>query len=358
MQDGTGNRTRLEWKSLKPEEVEVKVPLQEMAPGELTLLVKEYGREREQPVQLHAYTEASHLETFTLHAGDSQGTLTGSRLDEVDALKVNGLEFSPGELVTADGHDRLSMITHPVPSATQLKQGEAARGRVALKDGREFEVRISVEAPRPSARVIDKSALPLGARTGIDIRLSGAEELPQDAQVTFSLRAQAPGTFTRTEKIEVAIEDGTSTVLDASNGGVTFQNAKVVVATFAPAKSLGPSAFGPLRFRIITGATAGDWQPLATLVRLPTLKSLECPDPADAPCTLTGANLFLLDSVAGNAQFSQPVRVPDGFSGRAIQVPRPASSQIYVKLRDDPAVISVAVVDPHPGRTAGETGGG
>jgi hypothetical protein len=216
-----------------------------------------------------------------------------------------------------------------------------------------------VAASRPTARIIDKSAQSLSARTGIDIRLAGAEELPQDAHITFSLRAQSPGTFTRAEKIEVAAGDGSSTLLDTSNGGLTFQNAKVAVATFDPAKALGGSAFGPLKFRLVSPGTAGDWHPLATLVRLPTLKTLECPDSTDAPCTLTGMNLFLLDSVSGDAQFSQPVRIPDGFSGRALQIPHPVSSQIYVKLRDDPAVVSTAVVDPHPGRsTQVDTGGG
>ena len=97
---------------------------------------------------------------------------------------------------------------------------------------------------------------------------------------------------------------------------------------------------------------SGDWHPLATLVRLPLLKALECPESGDDPCTLSGQNLFLLDSVAGDAQFTRAVHVPEGFPGRTLQVPHPVSSQIYVKLRDDPTVVSVAVADPHPGRSS------
>ena len=43
----------------------------------------------------------------------------------------------------------------------------------------------------------------------------------------------------------------------------------LVMATLDPLKSFGPSAFGPLRFRAVDGNLKGDWQPLATLVRLP-----------------------------------------------------------------------------------------
>jgi len=220
---------------------------------------------------------------------------------------------------------------------------------------------VAIEAPRPSARIIDKSAQPLGAPGGVDIRLAGTQDLPQNSQVTFSLRAQTPTTFGRDERIEVATEAGLSTVLDARNGGLIFENARVAVATFDPAKMLGPSAFGPLRFRRVNDAVSGDWHPLAILVRVPFLKALECPDSADEPCTLSGLNLFLLDSVAGDAEFTRAVHVPEGFPGRTLQVPHPAASQIYVKLRDDPAVVSVAVVDPHPGRVMrgapGGTGG-
>jgi hypothetical protein len=319
------------------------------------------GAEHPRTILVHGYAEASRLETFTLYAGDTQGTLTGNRLDEVDGLVVKGLEFSPGALSSAGGRDELT-LTGRSAQVAQLRQGDVTRGQVALKDGRQLEVRVAIEDPRPSARIIEKSAQPLSAPGGVDIRLAGSEELPQNSQVTFSLRAQSPTTFSRDERIEVATEAGLSTMLDARNGGLTFQNARVAVATFDPAKTLGPSAFGPLRFRLLNDTVSGDWHPLATLVRLPLLKGLECPESADDPCTLSGLNLFLLDSVAADADFTRAVRVPDGFPGRTLQVPHPASSQIYVKLRDDPTVISVVVVDPHPGRSTrraqGDTSGG
>jgi hypothetical protein len=349
LKDAAGRESRPEWRASKADELEIKLPLQEVSPGELTLFVHQYGLAQPQSVALHAYAEASHLESFSVHAGDSVGVLRGTRLDEVEALTVRDAEFTPEGLTTTDGHDELTMVAGAAHPATHLKAGDAAKARVALKDGRELDVRVSIEPPRPSATLIDMNAQTYGARGGLEIQLAEPSELPQDARVTFSLRAQVPGSFSRQEKVEIATADGAAAVLDASSGSLTFQNVKVAVATFEPARALGVSAFGPLRYRLISGDANGDWHPLATLVRLPVLKSFECPDSPDAPCTLTGTNLFLLDSVGADAGFSRAVRVPDGFPGPQLQVPRPAASQLYLKLRDDPQVVSVAVLEPHPG---------
>ena len=136
-----------------------------------------------------------------------------------------------------------------------------------------------------------------------------------------------------------------STVLDFGSGAMQLESAKVAVATLDPAKVLGASAFGPLHYRVLSSGVAGDWRPLATLVRLPVLKQLECPGGDSSSCKLSGANLFLIDSVAGNPQFSQPTPVPDGYTEQSLSVPRPTAGQLYVKLRDDPSVINVATLD-------------
>jgi hypothetical protein len=344
LKDAAGKESKLEWKSLPSDQLEIKIPLQDVPPGALTLLVSQYGNSEPQRLALHAYAEASRLETFTLHAGDEQGILRGTRLDEVDALEMKGVEFAPGSLSTTGGRDELAMVAHTAHGLAQFRPGDAATARVSLKDGRTLEVKVSVEAPRPSASLIDKSAQPSTPGGGVDIHLGGVDELPQDAQLTFSLRAQVPAKFSRQEKIELATDDETATVLDATSGAVTFQNARIAIVTLDPAKALGSSAFGPLRFRIISEGVAGDWHALATLVRLPLLKTLECPESTETPCVLTGLNLFLLDSVSDDADFNRAVRVPDGFPGGALQVPRPLDGRLYVKLRDDPKVVSLAVV--------------
>src|ERR1700730_15041771 len=350
LKDTAGKELKVVWKSVKPDEVELELPLQEATPGEMTLLVRQYGANQPQSLALRAFSEAGHLERFALHAGDSQGVLRGNRLDRVGRPVVKGVEFVPGALSTLEGRDELSMLARPANAASVLSQGETAKARVTFKDGRVFDVRVSVDVPRPSATLIGKSAQLAPSGSNGTIRLSNQDELPQDAQLTFSLRAQTPPSFTREEKIEVATADGSwSTLLAVASGGMTLENSKVAVATLDPAKAFGSSAFGPLRFRMVSNGVAGDWGPLATLVRLPVLKSLECPAPsAEVACKLSGVNLFLLDSVSGDPQFTQPIQVPDGFPGSALPVPRPTEGQLYVKLRDDPSVISVALLDVRP----------
>jgi hypothetical protein len=194
--------------------------------------------------------------------------------------------------------------------------------------------------------------------TGSNIQLANQDELPQDAKLTFSVRAQSPATFRRAEQIEVATADEAfSTTLSLDNGGMTLENAQVALATLDPAKSFGGSAFGPLKFRIVENGTAGAWQPLATLVRLPELHDLKCPAGADEQCRLSGSNLFLVDSVASDPAFDHPVEVPDGFPGYVLPVPHPEGGQLYVKLRDDPSVVNQVTLAaenllPPPGQAA------
>jgi hypothetical protein len=115
-----------------------------------------------------------------------------------------------------------------------------------------------------------------------------------------------------------------------------------------PVKAFGPSAFGPLQFRVLQNGIAGDWQPLATLVRLPQLKELTCPATGELACKLSGANLFLVQAVSGDAHFEHAVQVPDGFPGYALPVPHPVAGVLYVKLRDDPNVINSAALGVQP----------
>jgi hypothetical protein len=84
--------------------------------------------------------------------------------------------------------------------------------------------------------------------------------------------------------------------LSFDNGGITLEDARVAVAVLDPAKAFGSSAFGPLQFRVTAHDAAGDWQPLATLVRLPMLSDLKCPATRELACRLSGSSLFLVDS--------------------------------------------------------------
>jgi hypothetical protein len=141
-------------------------------------------------------------------------------------------------------------------------------------------------------------------------------------------------------------DESASTTLSIANGGITLENSKVAVVTLDPTKALGSSAFGPLLFRPIVNGVTGDWQPLATLVRLPALRELKCPASAELACKLSGASLFLVDSVSSEPGFTHAVQVPDGFPGYSLPVPHPNNGLLYVKLRDDPMVVSRATLTP------------
>jgi hypothetical protein len=345
IRDSAGKELKPEWKTVKPNEVELKLPLQEAKPGSMTLLITQYGGGAPQPVQLQVFSEAAHLDSFHLSAGDAQGTLKGSRLDEVESLSLQGTQFAPGKLFSSQGGDQLQM-TAPDPQAIAgLKQGDSIPAKVTLKDGRVLALNALLDAPRPHVTLIGKS-VQVSASSGIsNIRLGNQDELPQDAKLTFSIRMQSPNSFTHNERIEIAnTDESISATLSSSNGNVTLQNAAVAVITFDASKAFGPSAFGPLQFRVISDSAVSDWQPLVTLVRLPVLHELKCPATPELACKLSGSNLFLVDAVSSDAQFGHPVQVPDGFPGLTLPVPRPTDGQLYVKLRDDPSVVNRAIL--------------
>jgi hypothetical protein len=340
LKDPAGKELKTEWKSVRSNELEVKLPLQNAKPGAMTLLVTQYGVSEPQRISIQTFSEAGHFDGFSLHSGDAQGILTGSRLDEVASLSIHGVVFLPAELSSRNGSDELALVAQDAQAAATLKP-ERDAAKITLKDGRILPLSTSVDAPRPRVSLIAQSVQP--SRSGKDshVELTDPGEVPQDATLTFAVRSQSPAAFTRDETIEVATTDESlSTVLSFANGGITLENAHVAVATLTPAKAFGPSAFGSLQFRVVHNGNVGDWQPLGTLVRLPVLSDIACPKAPELACKLSGSNLFLVDSLSNDREFSHPIQVPDGFLGSALPVPHPVSGALYVKLRDDPAAIN------------------
>jgi hypothetical protein len=339
LKDPAGKELKAAWKGVDSNEVEVRLPLQAVTPGALTLAVTQYGASEPQSLELRAFSEAGHIDLFSIHAEDTAGILKGTRLDEVTGLVIKGIDFAPAKLSRSQSGDELSVVTQDTQAVTALKPGDAT-ARITLKDGRTIDLKTVVNAPRPSATLIGKSVQPSTSSSESNILLSDQNELPQDAKLTFSVRAKLPTVFGHEEAIEVATADESfSTALTIGNGGITLENSNVAVAKLNPTKAFGPSAFGPLRFRLVANGVMGDWHTLATIVRLPVLKELKCPATTDLPCKLFGSDLFLVDSVSNEAQFGHPVQVPDGFTGYSLSVPHPTDGQLFVKLRDDPSAI-------------------
>jgi hypothetical protein len=279
VENADGKTVPVEWKAAKGDELELKIPLQNAAAGALKMQVKKFGLREPDVVSLHAYAEAARLDTLIIHAGDIDGILRGTRLDEVSTLELNKVTFVPQNLARDNQQDELKLVTHDTAAAAALKPGDSVSAHVALKDGRTLDLSTAIAGPRPQVKLLSKN-VQSAANTDSPtmIQLGNSNELPQDGRLSFFLKTQVPENYPPTEKVEVATGDESfHALLSEKDGSLTPQDSKTVFATLDPMKLLGPSAFGPLKFRPVSDDGAeGDWQPLASLVRMPDLKEVRC----------------------------------------------------------------------------------
>ena len=345
LKDKNDKPLKTTWKLAAPDDLEFKVVLTEASPGSAKLEVKQFGVKQPVIVPLETYAESSKLEQFSLHAGDNQGVLRGTRLDLVASLDIGGTHFLPASLKRVDKQDELNLTAHEAVDSA-LHSGQPFTAHLTLKDGRALDLDSHIEAPRPSVTLVGKKI----RSSKSAVRLADPNDLPIEGNLSFVLKAQTPSSFPRAMKVEVGSVDGSfSTVLNVANGGLMLQDSQTVLAVLNPLKSFGPSAFGPIQFRpVAEDGTAGDWRPLAQLVRVPTLKEVRCPDDAEKQCTLYGDQLYLIDSLSAEKDFTQPSTVPSGFADTSIPVPRPRGTLLYLKLRDDPLAINIAVLPVLP----------
>jgi hypothetical protein len=345
IKDQRGKSLQAKWKLLKADQLEVEVPLKDESAGPVLTLVAQSGLAKPDEVPMQMYSEAAHLDQLVINAGDQQGVLTGTRLDEVSGVQLGNSHFSPAELSRAEGKDQLH-LSSTNSAAAAFQPGQKLTARVELKDGRILDLDTVIAPERPRVTLLNKN-VQAGASV---IRLGSADDLPQDGQMTFFLKTESPAYFARGEKIEVATEDGSAnSVLNLADGTMVLQDSHTALATLRPLKSFGASVFGPLRLRPVSETgQRGDWQPLAKLVRVPSLKEVRCPDSPDKACSLIGQNLFLIDSVASDSQFVHNVPVPLGYTDSSLSVPRPNGTLLYIKLRDDPSTVNMAALPVLP----------
>ncbi|MGA7413600.1 MAG: hypothetical protein WBW33_24205 [Bryobacteraceae bacterium] len=349
LKDERGRELKAQWKLSKADELEVTVPAESAKnSGSLTLHVKQAGLSNDEQILLRLYGEPAQLKLFTIIPGDEHGILHGTHLDEVESVELSGTRFTrlAEEASTKGGGaaDELQLAAPGASATASLRPSERLTAQAKLKDGRIVDVAASIESPRPRVTLLNK-AVELGAASESSaIHLANDGELPQDGRLSFSIRTEMPATFPRGERIEIATADYSFHVLlSIDDGGLTLEDAQTVVGRFDPSKSFGGSAFGQLRFRPVDGrGLNGDWETLATLVREPSLKELDCPDDAAQQCVLKGTNLFLLHSVAADPQFSNSASVPEGFIAATLNVPHPVGGTLYLKLRDDPSDVNTA----------------
>ncbi|HTJ28921.1 MAG TPA: hypothetical protein VL346_00380 [Acidobacteriaceae bacterium] len=358
-----GHRSeKLPWKSPKPNQIEVTLPLKEAQPGAVTISVHQYGLTKPDEISLKSYAEAASLEHFNLSVGDKAAELKGKRLDEVESAVLNGVSFSPAALHRVQDYDELALSASG--STSSLQPGENYSARVLLRDGRTLQVPASVGRSRPQVDLLSKSVQHDDASPDSGVKLgssSNSDDLPLQRKLVFFLKSRVPSAFPRAEKVEIAAADGSfSTTLSLADrspdGGMLLEDAHTAVVTIDPLARFGSSAFGPIQLRAISPAgVTGDWVPLGTLVRLPGFSAssaLKCPRNQSRPCQLSGSNLFLITAVGSTPQMDNAVDVPADMTSGAIQVPnigRPATpppgtpggpqGTLYVRLRDDPDTV-------------------
>jgi hypothetical protein len=391
LRDSTGKETKAEFKMVKPDELEVKVPMASAATGDAGLLVRQRGLMSPDQVAIQAYAQAGHLDALHFHAGDSTASLVGTRLDEVASVELKDVRFTPGELTHAGDKDTLTLKAADPKAAAGLSANLRVTAHVQLKDGRTMELENMVSGHRPQVMLANKSVESAPDASNL-VHLVDPNELPVGSKVTLVLKTMAAPGFSRADKVEVQSDDQTlHTTLEVSDGSLVLQDSSTMLGSFDPLKSFGPSAFGKLQLRAIDASGApGDWIPLGTLVRVPVIASVKCAratraaaaaaaaaatraaNASDAPaaaeasgppppvndastpaandpnaeCTLNGTSLFLIDSISSDPQFTHSVSVPDGYTNPTLAVPRPSSGELYLHLRDDPAIANTITVPP------------
>ena len=361
-----GGQVETKWKAAdKPSTLAVTVSLKSADPAAMHLSIKQFGDTKDDTLAAKTYSEPARLNTLELHAGDTTADLTGSSLDQVEKLAISNLIFTPAPPSTPSNQDTATPMPAPSNSESQVRftlppKSQAPRFRVgerltadlSLKDGRTLTLPVTVAPPRPAVTLLSKN---IGQAGNSPIHLVGQDDLPINQQFTFSMKSAMA--FPRGGQIEVASADDTlHTMLNVAGGSLVLQNPHTLLATLDPLKAFGTSAFGPLRLRPVSpDGTTGDWIPLATLVRLPTFTELRCPVDPSQPCTLDGADLYLVDSLSTDAAFTNPTTVPEGFVGASLTLPRPPKTGFFLRLRDDPTAANIVTMPILPQTS---TGGG
>ncbi|WP_294326393.1 hypothetical protein [uncultured Sphingomonas sp.] len=322
LRDAGGLSRSLTWKAAVPDAIETTLPLGKTRPGPLTLTVVRHGAVAPDQIALTGRAEPSRLDRFTLHRGDKEGVLEGARLDQVAGLTLGGVRFTAGALTRVGEGDRLVLVAEqPLGDATDTSAS------VQLRDGRSATVAATVAPPRPAVQLLDRRVAfdsPAGARP---IELP-AGLVPTTATLTFSARI-AGGFGGPDDGIEIVAGDVTRRLTIAS-GAVQRIGDDVVVATIAPRAAFGPAVSGPIRVRAWRGGAAGDWQAVATLVRLPVVTGIECRE----SCMVSGRDLFLVAAIGTTPDMAGAVTLPGGFVRTSVTVPRGGDGAIYLKLHD------------------------
>ncbi len=309
-------------------QVDVTLNLQHAAtPGEIQLAITQFGAKEPEHLATKTFSEPAKISGLQLHQGDRDAELAGTNLGQVKSVTVKEATYAPAG---TDAQGRLRVLE---AKGNGFKAGERIEAKVLLNDGRTLEVAATVLPQRPEVTLLSRRVVPVGVSP---IQLSTPDDLPLGSQLMFFLKSVTA--FPRNGAIEIASagDEELKTKLTVAAGTLVLEDAHTLLATFDPLKVFGASTFGPFRLRAVgADGTEGEWVPLATIVRLPTLTALHCPADATQGCLLSGTGLYLIDAVAADLAFTTETKVPEGFVEPVLAMPRPVGGVFYVRLRDD-----------------------
>jgi hypothetical protein len=336
MQRGDAPAQPLTWKQTG-HGIMVTLPMEKAEPGRVSVVIKG-AKAAPVTVILRAYREAGSLDDFVLHAGDDEALLTGSRLDQVVSATVGTIVFQPGALTRIDKQDRLTLRATDAAAALVLGDGKPQVADVTFAGGRHRKVDVTVE-PRRATAVLVRVTAQAPARQGtLAIALTSSEVFAQDARLTFAFHLGESAALSGRETIEIATGDGRAAAIVQPGKGYDLQDATTGIVTFNPADVLGPTGYGPLRFRVLSKDGASTWMPLATVARLPEIRGVACGRGKE--CRISGNRLFLIQAIGATSDFRKAQDIPDGFVATEIVVAASPSGRIFLRLRDAPETLA------------------
>lgn len=351
-------------------------------PGNIRLAIEQFGEKEPDQLGTKTFAEPAKIESLHIHVGDLTAVLTGNSLDQVKDLTFQAdhkdLTFTPASATDTPDASRSHLIISLPPNAKvpNLRANDNVEAQVHLQDGRTLKISSVVLPARPEVTLLSRR---VNLPTPSPIQLSSDQDLPLGGQLTFFLKSREK--FLRNEQVEITQVEPASkepadssadaplkTTLSVAAGNLVLEDNHSILATFDPLKTFGPSTFGQFRFRAVAAdGTPGEWIPLATIVRLPTLTDLHCPSGAsvlakEQPCQLTGSALYLIDSIAPDQAFANPIAVPEGFVESILTIPHPEAASktaasktnpsntvtFYIRLRDDPTVADAVTLPLEP----------
>ncbi|GAA4765061.1 hypothetical protein GCM10023219_07300 [Stakelama sediminis] len=337
MRQGDDAPQPVKWSAQRPDQVSLNLPLQKASVAPVTLEIHQSGETQPVAITVPTLKQEAHIDAVVIHAGDDHAVLKGTRLDQVSGLSVGPITFQPGTLTREGEQDRLTLNTSDPDAVKALKPGQKLKAVVTETGRRRSRLSFTVAAARPEISLADMSVQPPVSSGAMPITLSPQTAIPQNAAMTFSFRLDDSNGLSGNETVEVATADGRRDVMLSPGKGYDLQDAHTGIVSLTPAQALGPLVRGPIRFRLVSAGGRSDWVPLATIVRLPDIRSVTCPQDAQA-CVLKGRKLYLIDKIAAQKTAGHAVTVPDGYTAARIGVPRPKSGRLYLTLRDDPEV--------------------